>query len=111
MAVLPFDNLTSEPTLTQQISLAVREAVEQRLGLRQAGEAQADAIVRGSITRYEPDVPAAYTGQSGQVTVTRRLVQITVSVEFVDQRAGKTLWQRSGMTLEGEYDAPAEADG
>ncbi|MGE0353151.1 MAG: LPS assembly lipoprotein LptE [Gemmatimonadales bacterium] len=111
MAVLPFDNLTSEPTLTQQISLAVREAVEQRLGLRQAGEAQADAIVRGSITRYEPDVPAAYTGQSGQVTVTRRLVQITVSVEIVDQRAGKTLWQRSGMTLEGEYDPPAEADG
>ena len=32
VAVLPFDNQTPEPTLTQEISRAVREAVEQRLG-------------------------------------------------------------------------------
>ena len=55
VAVLPFDNLTPEPTLTQEISDKVREAVQGRLGLRQAGEASADAIVRGSITRYSLD--------------------------------------------------------
>ncbi|HMH57150.1 MAG TPA: LPS assembly lipoprotein LptE [Gemmatimonadales bacterium] len=112
MAVLPFDNQTPEPTLTQEISRAVREAVERRLGLRQSAEAQADAVVRGSITRYEPDLPVAYTGgDSSQVTVTRREVQITVSVEILDQKQGKTLWQRNGLVVKGDYDSGQEAVG
>ena len=88
VAVLPFDNQTPEPTLTQEVNSKVREAVEDRLGLRQASERQADAVVRGTITRYEPDVPVAFTGDAegeGAVTVTRRLVQISVSVEILDQ--------------------------
>ena len=112
VAVLPFDNQTPEPTLTQEISRAVREAVERRLGLRQSAEAQADAVVRGSITRYEPDLPVAYTGgDSSQVTVTRREVQITVSVEILDQKQGKTLWQRNGLVVKGDYDSGQEAVG
>jgi len=112
VAVLPFDNQTAEPTLTQEVNTRVREAVESRLGLRQAGEGQADAVVRGTISRYEPDVPVAYTGNTqNQVTVTRRLVQITVSVEIIDQHGGRTLWQRSGLTLEGDYDPGQESVG
>ena len=113
VAVLPFDNQTAEPTLTQEVSVRVREAVEGRLGLRQASEAQADAVVRGSITRYEPDVPVAYTGadDGNTVTVTRRLVQITVSVEILDQREGKPLWQRNGLLLEGDYEPGQELQG
>jgi hypothetical protein len=112
VAVLPFDNQTPEPTLTQEISQAVREAVERRLGLRQSAEAQADAVVRGSITRYEPDLPVAYTGgDSSRVTVTRREVQITVSVEILDQKRGKTLWQRNGLVVKGDYDSGQEAVG
>ena len=112
IAVLPFENLTAEPTLTQEVSVRVREAVEGRLGLRQASEAQADAVVRGSITRYEPDVPVAYTGDDDNtVTVTRRLVQITVSVEILDQREGKPLWQRSSLLLEGDYEPGQELSG
>jgi hypothetical protein len=112
VAVLPFDNQTPEPTLTQELSQAVREAVERRLGLRQSAEAQADAVVRGSITRYEPDLPVAYTGgDSSRVTVTRREVQITVSVEILDQKRGKTLWQRNGLVVKGDYDSGQEAVG
>ncbi len=112
VAVLPFDNLTPEPTLTQEVQNAVRDAVQGRLGLRQAGEASADAIVRGSIQRYEPDLPVAYQGtQTNQVDVTRRLVQITVTVEIVNQRSGKTLWQRSGLSLQGDYSPGQEQDG
>lgn len=112
VAVLPFDNQTPEPTLTQEINSAVREAVEGRLGLRQASERQADAVVRGSITRYEPDVPVAYNGDDqgeGQVNVTRRVVQISVSVEIMDQHSNKPLWQRSGLMVEGDYD-PQEGE-
>ncbi|HEX2250996.1 MAG TPA: DUF4136 domain-containing protein [Gemmatimonadales bacterium] len=111
VAVLPFDNQTPEPTLTQEISRAVREAVESRLGLRQSAEQQADAVVRGSITRYEPDLPVAYTGGDSVVTVTRREVQITVSVEILDQRQGKPLWQRNGLTVRGAYESGNEREG
>jgi len=111
VAVLPFDNQTPEPTLTQEISRAVREAVEQRLGLRQAAEPRADAIVRGSITRYEPDLPVAYAGGDSTVTVTQRELQITVSVEILDQRQGKPLWQRNGLTVRGTYEQGQEANG
>jgi hypothetical protein len=113
VAVLPFDNQTPEPTLTQEVSVAVREAVQSRLGLREASESQADAVVRGTIARYEPDLPVAYQGntQNNQVTVSRRLVQITVSVEILDQRRGKSLWSRSGLLLEGDYSPGQERDG
>ena len=112
VAVLPFDNQTPEPTLTQEISQAVREAVEQRLGLRQSAESQADAVVRGSITRYEPDVPVAYqAGEDRDVNVTRRQVQITLTVEILDQKQGKPLWQRSGLVVKGDYDTGQEAEG
>jgi TolB-like protein len=111
VAVLPFDNQTPEPTLTQEISQAVREAVEQRLGLRQSAEAQADAVVRGSITRYEPDVPVAYQADEDRdVTVTQRQVQISVTVEIFDKRQGKPLWQRS-VTAKGNYDSGQETEG
>jgi len=109
VAILPFDNLTPEPTLTQEVSDSVRAAVQGRLGLRQAGEATADAVVRGNIGRYDPDVPVAFTGTNSQVTVTKRLVQVTVSVEIVS-RDGKTLWQRSGMTVEGDYEPGRETE-
>ena len=90
----------------------MREAVERRLGLRQASESQADAVVRGTIVRYEPDLPVQYVGgENRTVNVTRRLVQITVSVEIMDQKANKPLWQRNGLVLEGEYDPGRELEG
>ena len=111
VAILPFDNQTAEPALTKEVNDAVREAFESRLGLRSAGESNADAVVRGRVTRYEPDIPLAFQPGVGQTNVTRRKIQITVDVEILDQHAGKTLWQRQGLTVDGEYDPPKEADG
>jgi hypothetical protein len=112
VALLPFDNQTAEPTLTQEVANSVREALERRLGLRSASEAQADALVRGTIVRYEPDLPVQYQGESNNtVNVTRRQVQITVSVEIMDQKQGKPIWQRSGLLVKGDYDPGQEAQG
>jgi Lipopolysaccharide-assembly len=112
VALLPFENQTAEPTLTQEVGNSVREALERRLGLRQASATQADALVRGAIVRYEPDLPVQYTGgEDRTVSVTRRLVQITVSVEILDQRQAKPIWQRSGLVLEGDYDTGQERQG
>jgi hypothetical protein len=111
VAILPFDNLTPEPALTVEVYAAVREAMEDRLGLRSAGEATADAVLRGRIVRYDPDVPTQIRPGEGDVEVTRRQVQITVELEIVDQRDGSPLWRRPGITVVGEYAPPAEADG
>ena len=115
VAIIPFDNLTSEPALQNQVYEAVREAVTNRLGLLEASESQADAVVRGTITRYEPDLPVAFQGSTDpnqrQVTVTRRLVQLTVNVEIINQHTEKPLWQRQGLTTEGDYDPGNEIAG
>ncbi len=113
VAVLPFDNRTGEPALTQEVFEAVRSASEGRLGLRAANEADADAVVRGEIVRYEPDVPISFQSGQGQeqVNVTRRQVQIVVNVEIMDQRLGRALWRQQGLTVNGEYAPPQETEG
>jgi len=113
VAVLPFENQTADPTLTSEINTAVREAVERRLGLRQAGEAQADAIVSGTITRYEPDLPVAFQGNpaDNRVSVTRRLLQIVVAVRIVERTTDRVLWEQQSMMVEGDYETGNERAG
>jgi len=112
VAILPFDNQTPQPALTQEVGAALREAVESRLGLRPSAEGTADAVVRGAITRYEAEIPLSFqTGQAQNVQVTRRRVQLTLNVEIYDQRQGRMLWQRSGLTVDGEYQPPQETEG
>ena len=111
VAIVPFENDTPEPALTQEVNEAVREAIEGRLGLRLAGEATADAVVRGRVVRYDPDVAVAFQAGQGQATVTRRKVLLTIDVEIFNQREGKTVWKRQGLAVEGEYVPPQEAQG
>ncbi len=110
--MLPFDNQTPEPALTREVTEAVLQAMEGRLGLRVAAEATADAVVRGAILRYEPDIPLSFqSGQQGSVSVTRRRVQLALRVEITDQREGKVLWERGSLVVDGEYEPPQEAEG
>ena len=113
VAILPFDNQTPEPSLTQEASEAIREAMEQRLGLRASAEATADAVVRGAILRYTADIPLSFQGGQvgGNVSVTRRRVQISVRVEIYDQREGRVLWERSSIQVDGEYRPPEQEEG
>jgi hypothetical protein len=111
VAILPFENDTPEPALTQEVSDAVRQALEGRLGLRVAPEASADAVVRGRVVRYDPDLPIAVVPGQGQVTVTRRKVQLVVDVEIMNQRDGTIVWRRQGLSVDGEYTPPQEAAG
>jgi len=111
VAILPFDNRTGEPALTQEVSASIRTAFESRLGLRESSESNADAIVRGEIVRYDPDIPLSYQAGQETVNVTRRRVQIVLNIELYDQKHGKSLWKQSGLTVDGEYAPPAETDG
>jgi hypothetical protein len=111
VAILPFDNQTPEPALIQEVADAVTEAMERRLGLRLSSEESADAVVRGTIVRYDPDLLLSQQPGVGEVQVTRRRVRLVLNVEIYDQREGKTLWQRSSLAIDGEYTPPLEAEG
>jgi hypothetical protein len=54
------------------LSDALRKAMSSRLGLRDASENRANAVVRGTITKYEPDVPVAFSADPNQATTARR---------------------------------------
>ncbi|MFQ5549973.1 MAG: LPS assembly lipoprotein LptE [Gemmatimonadales bacterium] len=112
IAILPLDNQTAEPALTQESTNAIRDALEGRLGLRVAGEETADAVVRGAVLSYEPDIPLSFrAGAAGNVAVTRRRVQITLRIEIYDRVEDRMLWQRSSLVVDGEYAPPEESRG
>jgi hypothetical protein len=111
VAVLPFSNETASPDITKEVTEALRDGLGRRLGLRDASEEKASAIARGTIVRYEIDVPVAYSANPQQATATRRKLQIVVDVELYDQVLGKTIWTKKGIIGEGEYAERAEAEG
>jgi hypothetical protein len=111
VAIVPFENQTATPELSRELTEALRSRLHDRLGLRDAAEARANAIVRGTIQRYEVDIPIGYTASNKQATTARRMLQLVVDIEMVDQVTGKTLWQRKGLLAEGQYEERAEASG
>ena len=111
VAILPFDNQTATPELPRELTEAIRAGLHDRLGLRDAAEAKANALVRGTIQRYEVDIPIGYSASNKQVTTASRLLQLTVDIEMVDQVTGKTLWQRKGLLAEGQYQERGETEG
>jgi Lipopolysaccharide-assembly len=111
VAILPFDNQTAAPELPRELTEAIRTSLHDRLGLRDAAEAKANAIVRGTIQRYEIDIPIGYNATNKQVTTAARQLQLVVDIELLDQVTGKTLWQRKGLLAEGQYQERGEAEG
>jgi curli biogenesis system outer membrane secretion channel CsgG len=77
--------------------------LQARLGLRDATEERANAVVRGRITQYAFDEPVAFSADPTQATSARRRLRVQVNIEIVDQVTGKVLWSKTGMTAEGEY--------
>ena len=111
MAVQPFENQTPSPELQSELFDTMRQELQRRLGVRDAPEQSADALVRGQVVSYDIDVPIAFSADPRQATTARRRLQITVDVEIVDQSNGKILWQKKGLRAEGEYAEGGEADG
>ncbi|MBC7844688.1 MAG: hypothetical protein H7099_20440 [Gemmatimonadaceae bacterium] len=111
IAIIPFDNQTPSAELQQEFMARLRRELRTRLGVREAGESQASAVVRGIITRYEPDIPIAFSSDRTQSVAARRKLQLTVDIEIYDQVAGRVLWSRKGMSAEGEYAERDESNG
>jgi hypothetical protein len=111
MAVLPFDNQTTSPEVQRELLDIMRRELQRRLGVRDAAESRADAVVRGVISAYDVDVPVAVSANPNQAVSARRRLQVTVDVEIVEQDNSRVLFQRKGMRGEGDYDERAEPEG
>jgi Lipopolysaccharide-assembly len=114
VAVLPFDNNTPNPDLQLALYNALHPAVNRRLGLNDASESRADAVVSGTIQRYDTDVPVGYAGGRNvnpSASTTQRELELAVDVTIVEQSSGKTLWERKGLIADATYQEGNEAGG
>jgi hypothetical protein len=117
IAVLPFENNTPTPELQKNILDGLRQATGSRLGLREAAEEHADAVLKGTIQRYDIDVPVGYAG--GRITgaspatasTTQRRLELQIDVEIDEQATGRVLWQRKGLVENGDYPEGGELTG
>ena len=111
LAIMPFENETPSPDLQRELLEAMRRDLDSRLGVRDAPEERADAVVRGIIRTYDVDVPVGFNATETQAVASRRKLQITVDVQIIDQTTGKTIFERKGLRAEGEYAERDEAGG
>ncbi len=104
VAILPFDNDTNRFELTQEIHDELLRALPSALGVTNAGEDIADAVIRGRIVRYDMTAPLFRAGQQGdRVDVLQRQVNIRVEVELIDLVENVILWDDRGLSTQGQY--------
>jgi curli biogenesis system outer membrane secretion channel CsgG len=106
-----FENRTVQYDLENQIYDKLFDELPRRLGVRPAALENADAVVRGRITRYDDAARNYRPGEAGERTeILQRQVQITLAIEVVDTRRNVIIWESSGITGNGEYTSSTQAD-
>ena len=112
VAVLPFENETNRFELTQEVHEALLRQLPRALGLNPAGEDAADAVVSGTILRYELTAPLYRRGQQTEsVQVLQREVVLIVKVEVLDQENYTILWDQPQLRVVGQYLDASESEG
>ena len=111
IAIIPFDNETASPELQQELNAAIRTAVVSKLGLKEAGEDKASAVVRGKIVKYDLDVATGFSANPAQATSSRRQLQVAVHIEIFDQIHNRVLGKPMDLTAIGDYPEGGEAAG
>lgn len=111
MAVVPFENETARFELSGELYDQLLRNLPRALGIRTAGEDVADAIVRGTILRYDVVAPNYRAGAEGQpAEVLQRQVTITVRVEIVDLVENVILWEDRSVSAQGEFLEASESE-
>ncbi len=111
IAVIPFDNQTPVADVQREISDSLRTRLASKLGLREAAQNRANAIVRGTIRRYEIGIPVGYQANTRAVTNVQRMLEMVLDIDVIDQVTGKSLWSRKNYLVQGTYAEGQEAVG
>lgn len=101
--IAPLGNQTMQFDLGDEIFSAMREQLPRALGLSLAGERSADAVVRGTVTRYEDAAQNYRPGEPGTVDVLQHQVQITVSIQIIDVRNSEIIYEQTAVSGRGVY--------
>jgi len=111
IAVSPFDNETARFELSGEVYDELLRELPRALGIRTAGEDVADAVVRGTITRYDVVAPSYRANQPGQPpTVLERQVNISASIQIVDLVDNVILWEDRNVIAQGQYADATETE-
>ncbi len=103
VAILPFENDTNRFDLTQELHEQMLRELPRSLGIVNAGEEAADAVVRGRITGYLLSTPLFRPGQQDQVDVLQRQVSLRIEVEIVDLVQNVILFENNSLSTQGAY--------
>ena len=104
IAVEPFDNETERFEVATELYDQLVQDLPSALGVRQAGLDNADAVVRGAVTRYLVQAPNYRAGAGGQpAQVLQREVRISIRVQIVDRVENVILWESSSETAQGLF--------
>ena len=111
IAVAPFENETTRFELSGELYDQLFRNLPRALGIRTAGEDVADAVVRGTIVRYDVVAPNYRAGAEGQpAEVLQRQVSITVRVEIVDLVNNVVLWENRSVMAQGQFLEASESE-
>lgn len=107
IAVLPFENNTSQGVLSGEVEQALQRELPRTLGVRLASEENAHAVIRGRITTYDGASEAAVrtSPDGGAVSVPAYRVRMSAEIEIYDQVNDAVIWRSSGLTVIGDYRA------
>jgi hypothetical protein len=111
LALATFDNQTASPDVPKELYDEMHRELQRRLGVRDAPADRADAVVRGVISAYEPDIPVGFSSNPNQAVSARRRLALTIEIDIVDQSNGKSLYSNKSLRQEADYNERAEPDG
>ena len=81
------------------------------LGVNQGAEENADAILRGTISRYNLQTPLYAAGAAGGgPEVLQRQVSISLQVELVDVVNNEILWEDGAVNAQGQFLEASETE-
>jgi hypothetical protein len=104
VAIVPFENNTNRPELTDELFQELLREFPRSQGLQPAGEDVADAVVRGTIEGYDLSTPSYRSGAAGETPqVLQRQVSIRLRVEIINQVDNVVLWESTNVMARGEY--------
>jgi hypothetical protein len=110
MFIAPIENRTPQFDLDSELFRKLSESLPRSLGVRSAGEQVADAILRGSIVRYEDIAQSYQPGQAGNVNVIQNQITVVVSIQIIDVKRNEVLWESQSVTGRGEYRPDSQQD-
>ncbi len=104
VAVLPFENTTTQGVLSTDLQLALQEALPRNLGVRLADQSVADAVVRGRITGYNETTPNIRPATpDGAPAVIQQEIRITFEAEIYDLRENRPIWEARSLSGVGTF--------